>query len=358
VDSDCDIAFDISKFKKAPQRTLSGALKESIMIRSFYIGQNGKIEKELRRDRLAEVLKIQKGLLWVDICAESIESSETLLRDIFGFHPLAVDDALRETHVPKVDDWGRYLYLVVYAFQNKIQYSEQAHFIELDIFLGRNFLVTYHENVIPAQDEIWEICQKDERCQTRGAAYLFYRLMDTMVDQYLYLVEAIDDTVDEIEDQVFTRPEPEVLEAIFTLKRTLLRLRRILMPQREVFNKLSRGDYTIIERVDMFYFRDIYDHVIRLHDLTESMRDLVGGALDSYLSVVNNRMNEVMKILTIITTLFMPLSFLTGFFGMNFFQAAFPLQAWTGKLAFVLTVVIMLITPMGMYLWMRRRAWM
>jgi magnesium transporter len=322
------------------------------------MGQDGKIEKELHRDRLAEVLRVQKGLLWVDVCAEPIETSEPLLRDTFGFHPLAVDDALRETHVPKVDDWGRYLYLVVYACQNDIKYVKQANFMELDVFLGRNFLVTYHEKTIPALDEVWEICPADERCQTRGAAYLLYMLMDALIDQYMRFVETIDDTMDEIEDQVFTEPEADILEVIFSLKRTLLRLRRIMMPQREVFNKLSRGDYTIIERINMFYFRDIYDHVVRLHDLTESMRDLVSGALDSYLSVVNNRMNEVVKTLTVITTLFMPLSFLTGFFGMNFFQAAFPLHAWTGKLAFVLTIIILLITPLGMVLWMRRRAWM
>jgi magnesium transporter len=257
-----------------------------------------------------------------------------------------------------VDDWGRYLYLVVYAYQNGTKSFEQAHFMELDVFLGRNFLVTYREKELQELDEIWEICQADERCQTRGAAYLLYRLMDALIDQYMHFVEVIDETMDEIEDQVFTKPEPDLLEVIFSLKRTLLRLRRIMMPQREVFNKLSRGDYTIIERVNIFYFRDIYDHVVRLHDLTESMRDLVSGALDSYLSVVNNRMNEVVKTLTVITTLFMPLSFLTGFFGMNFFQAAFPLQAWTGKLAFALTIMALLITPFGMVLWMRRRAWM
>jgi magnesium transporter len=266
-----------------------------------------------------------------------------------------VDDALRETHVPKVDDWGKYLYLVVYTFLNGLETTQEMHFLELDIFLGKNYLVTYHEKTIPTLEGIWDICQTDERFQTRGPAYVLYRLVDGIVDQYMYLLEVMDDIMDEIEGQVFAEPEADTLEVIFSLKRNLLRLRRILMPQREVFNKLSRGDYTIIDRVNMFYFRDIYDHIVRLHDLTESLRDLASGALDSYLSVVNNRMNEVMKTLTIITTLFMPLSFLTGFFGMNFFQAALPLEAWTGKLAFGLTIMALLGTPVGMYLWMRRR---
>jgi magnesium transporter len=150
---------------------------------------------------------------------------------------------------------------------------------------------------------------------------------------------------------------PSLLEQIFTLKRALLRLRRIIAPQREVLNKLARGDYAVIDVQDRVFFRDVYDHLVRLYDVAESLRDLVGSALDTYLSVVNNRMNEVMKILTVITTLFMPLSFLTGFFGMNFFQPVTPLIAWTDRLTFGLILAAMGLIPVGMYVWMRRRAW-
>jgi magnesium transporter len=149
-----------------------------------------------------------------------------------------------------------------------------------------------------------------------------------------------------------------MLEHIFDLKRALLHLRRIMAPQREVLNRLARGDYIVVGSGDRPFFRDVYDHLVRLYDISEGLRDLVSGALDTYLSVVNNRMNEVMKTLTVITTLFMPLSFLVGFFGMNFFEVTRALPAWTSRPAFFLVPAAMLVTPMAMYLWMRRRAWM
>ena len=142
------------------------------------------------------------------------------------------------------------------------------------------------------------------------------------------------------------------------LKRALLHLRRIIAPQREVLNKLARGDYGVIDEGERIFFRDVYDHLVRLYDITEGLRDLVGGALDTYLSVVSNRMNEVMRTLTVITTLFLPVSFLVGFFGTNFFQPVAPLTAWTDRPAFVLMLLAMIVVPAGMFLWIRKRAWM
>jgi magnesium transporter len=144
---------------------------------------------------------------------------------------------------------------------------------------------------------------------------------------------------------------------LFDLKRILLAMRRILLPQREVLNKMARDDYKVIDQKDRIFFRDIYDHLVRLHDLNESLRDLVGGVLDTYLSVINNRMNEVMKTLTTITTLFMPISFVTGFFGMNFFEPVASLVDWTARQAFFVTLGIFMLLPFGMYIWMRRKTW-
>jgi magnesium transporter len=134
-------------------------------------------------------------------------------------------------------------------------------------------------------------------------------------------------------------------------------MRRILLPQREVLNKLARDDYQVIDPKDRIFFRDIYDHLVRLHDLNESLRDLVSGALDTYLSVVNNRMNEVMKTLTIITTLFMPLAFVTGFFGMNFFEPLGLMRNWTTSPVFYIMLSITVLLPSSMFLWMRRQTW-
>ena len=190
-----------------------------------------------------------------------------------------------------------------------------------------------------------------------AAAHLIYKIMDFLVAGYMPTVERIDSAIDELEDHIFDKPSPRTLERLFALKRVLLAMRRILLPQREVLNKLARDDYRVIDPKDRIFFRDIYDHLVRLHDLNENLRDLVGGALDTYLSVVNNRMNDIMKTLTIITTIFMPLAFVTGFFGMNFFEPQGRLTNWTTNPIFYITLAINVLLPIGMYLWMRRRTW-
>ncbi|HLF82342.1 MAG TPA: magnesium/cobalt transporter CorA [Anaerolineales bacterium] len=308
-------------------------------------------------EQLAAALQDRQGLVWVDFVGESVEASEPVLRDVFHFHPLAIDDALRETHIPKVDDWTNYLYIAMYAveFGRATQPRLQAH--ALDAFLGETYLVTHHDHSIAAVDRIWDRCQTDERLVGAGPDHLFYALSDEVIMAYMRTVEDLDQAIDELEDAVLARPSPETLQDVLSLKGSLLNLRRLVGPQREVFNKLARDEYAMIDPRDRIYFRDVYDHLVRLHDINESMRDQVGGALEIYLSVINNRMNEIMKTLTIITTLFMPISFLTGFFGMNFFGPVAPrLGNWTGMPSFLIALAVLLLTPMGFYLWFRRRA--
>jgi magnesium transporter len=328
------------------------------MIRSLYYTQDGRLRTDLGPDEFPAALRDVDGLLWVDFSDELPEACEPILRETFGFHPLAVDDALEESHIPKVDDWGQYVYLVLHAVVFDPRDDGQVGTLELDVFLGKNYLVTHQAQPVAALDRVWTACQRDERHLRIGVAHLLYELADELVADYMPVIDGIDEAIDQIEDQVFENPTPSLLEQLFLLKRALLRLRRIIAPQREVLNKLARGDYSVIDARYGVFFRDVYDHLVRLHDITESLRDLVGSALDTYLSVVNNRMNDVMKTLTIITTLFMPISFLAGFFGMNFFQPVAPLDVWTGRAALGLTLVAVVLMPVGMYLWMRRRAWM
>jgi magnesium transporter len=334
------------------------------MIRSLYHTHDNLLHTDLSIEALATALEDEQGLLWLDLAEEPPDACLPILRDVFEFHPLAVDDALEEAHVPKVDDWGSYLYLVLHAvtfvkeLAREKNNGEALQTRELDIFLGKHYLITHHTEPIAALNRTWAACQRRERCLQKGPAHLLYTLADELATDYMPVVDQIDEGIDRIEDQIFADPAPSVLEQIFMLKRALLRLRRVIAPQREVLNKLARRDYATIEPESRVFFRDVYDHLVRLYDLTESLRDLVSSALDTYLSVVNNRMNEVMKILTVITTLFMPLSFLVGFFGMNFFQPVMALNAWTRRIAFALTLTAMLIVPIGMYVWMRNRAWM
>ena len=331
------------------------------MIRSLYSTPNKKIRTDLTPNEIGAALKDSRSLLWVDFCQTPPEEDAPILLNTFGFHPLAVDDALQESHVPKVDDWGQYLYIVLHAvlFNKEARDSEHVETLELDVFLGKHYLVTHHDKPIAAVDRVWANCQRDERYVKAGADHLLYELADGVVADYMSIVDEIDEAIDRLEDEVFDKPTPQTLGRIFKIKRAVLNLRRTISPQREALNKLARDDYPVVDAKDRVYFRDVYDHLVRLYDINESLRDLVGGALDTYLSVINNNLNEVVKTLTVITTLFMPISFVAGFFGMNFFQPIEdPLRTWTGSPVFLLALAAMSLTPVGMYLWIRRRGWM
>lgn len=327
------------------------------MIRSLYYKPGQPIRTDIPPAEFKRLLRDRRGTLWVDFIGEPEELAEPILRS-FGFHPLAIDDALQETHTPKVDDWGDYLYIVLsilnYKHENGVFESEID---ELDVFLGANYVITFHDQLLTAIEDTWTACQRDIRHVQDGADHLLYRIVDSLVMGYMPLVEEIDARVDLIEDEIFDRPGPEILEQIFALKRLLLTMRRILVPQREVLNKLARDDYRVIDPRDRIFFRDIYDHLVRLHDLNESLRDLVSGALDTYLSVTNNRMNEIMKVLTVITTFFMPITFITGFFGMNFFEPVARLVGWTSQQVLTATLATLFGLPLLMYFWMRGRTW-
>ncbi len=328
------------------------------MIRSFYRPAEGILQTDLSLEAIAAARQDAEGLLWIDLCDEPVATCEPILRDLFGFHPLAVDDALAESHHPKVDDWGSYLYLVLHGVVFDAEDDRRLHTLELDVFLGRSYVITHHREPIAALERVWALCQRDERHIRRGPDHLLYLLADELVADYMPVVEQLDEALDHLEDELFDHAGKTVPEQIFQLKRGLLHLRRIIAPQREVLNKLARGDFPVVHDDDRVFFRDVYDHLVRLYDITESLRDMVGGVLDTHLSVVNNRMNDVMKTLTIITTLFMPLSFLAGFFGMNFFGPVTSLDAWTDQPAFIITLLVMVGLPVLMATWMHRRGWL
>ena len=264
-----------------------------------------------------------------------------------------------------MDDRGEYLYIVLHAITFALSDGNESDVaqrkvasLELDLFVGSQYLVTYQSEDITAVGRMWVACQRDARHLNKGIAHLLCELADALVADCMPVVERLDEAIDRVEERVFTDPDPTLLEQILALRRAVIHLRRFIAPQREVLNNLARRDYAVIATGDRIFFRDIYDHLVRLYDINESLRDRVGGATEAYLSVVNNRMNDIVKTLTIVTAFFMPLSFITGFFGMNFFQAVAPPGAWTGEAVFVLTLTAMMLTPVGMYLWMRKRAWM
>ena len=328
------------------------------MIRLLHRDRAGNVRKNVPLAELSRLLRLRGGLIWLDLAGESPEVCEPILRQAFGFHPLAIDDALQESHIPKLDDWGDYLYLAIHAIRYDAASDPALTTHEFDAFLGADYLVTHHDDPLPDVDRVWDRADRDDRYIASGADHLYYALADEIILGYLRSVEAVDETIERFEDAVFARPTPTVLEQVFSLKRGLLQLRRIVGPQREVFNKLARDDFGVIDKRDRVYFRDVYDHLVRLHDINESMRDQVTGVLEIYLGVINNRMNEIMKTLTLITTVFLPISFLVSFFGMNYFAPPVLFGEWTSLPSFVATMLILILTPIGFYLWFRRRAWL
>ncbi len=327
------------------------------MIRLLHRDRDGNVRKDVPLSELPRRLK-RGGLLWLDLAGEAPEICEPILREAFGFHPLAIDDALKETHIPKLDDWGDYLYLAIHAIHYDPTADPSLSTQEFDAFLGADYLVTHHDDPLPGVDRVWNRLDRDDRYITAGADHLYYALADEIILGYLHSVEAIDEKIEEFEDEVFERPTSHTLEQVFSLKRGLLHLRRVVGPQREVFNKLARDDFRVVDKKDRVYFRDVYDHLVRLHDINESMRDQVTGVLEIYLSVINNRMNEIMKTLTQIAVVFLPISFLVGFFGMNYFAPPPLFGEWTSMPSFLVTMLILILTPVGFYLWFRRRAWL
>jgi magnesium transporter len=331
------------------------------IIRVIYREASGIVHQDWPVSQLADAVADQSGTVWVDI--EDSESAangrvDTILREVFHFHSLAIEDALVDTHVPRVDDWGDYLYLVFHSLDIDGE-SDQLRLRELDVFLGRNYLVTYHNEPLPEIEQHRRNIERDpvKRCGN-GADYILYHILDLIVAGYLPAIERLDEAIDDAQDEVFASPTTLTLKTIFQVKRAALRLNRILAPEREVLNRLARDDYVPIPHDHRVYFRDIYDHLVRIHDITESLRDLIAGALDTYLSAISNRTNEIMKTLTLVTVMFLPMSFLAGFFGMNFFGETLMFrEALPKHVLFALTCLTMVVTPGIMWMWARHRRW-
>ncbi len=330
-------------------------------IRAIYRDSDGNMHLDWPADRIEEAVQSGGGTLWVDFMAAKEAGTrevETWLHRVFPFHPLAVEDALRETNLPKVDDWSGYLY-VVFRVPRMEPGSDVLEMHELDIFLGGNYLVTFHVMPMEILDAEREAIARDPRDRLRhGADHLLFRVLERAVDQALTAIEEMDERVDDLQDAVIEDACPALLRSIFRIKRSAIQLHKTLAPQREVLNRLARDPYEPIREEHRVYFRDLYDHVVRIHDISESLRDLIAGTLETYLSVISNRTNDIMKTLTMVTVMFLPMSFLAGFFGMNFFGERLALDLPMPRgLLFAATCGIMAISPCFMWVYAKRRRW-
>ncbi len=325
-------------------------------MRSIFYSSEGKTLADLEYYALVDAVKGGSGVLWLDFEDPQEEQVEGLLAQIFSFHPLAIDNALRESKIPKLDDWVNYLYLVFHLPEHQdAPFSLKIR--ELDIFIGKNYLVTYHRQSLTVLNEMWEAVQRDPRYLQHGSIYLLYRLVDDIVASFMPLADAMHLEIDRLEEQLFQAPKSGKLERILELKRLLADLLRTFGHIREVIMALAREEHHLIDSRARYYFRNTYDHLMWIEDLLERSADQISQLLDTYLLLVNNKMSEAMKTLAIIATIFYPLSFLTSFFGMNFFFPAVPIQAWVTPAVFALVLVFIAIFPYGLYRWLFRKGW-
>lgn len=311
---------------------------------------DGRVETPTDLGSLAEILRDPRALLWLDAEGEPAETVEALAAR-FDLHPVTVEDFIHRNQRPKVEEFDQYIFLVIHALQairDDILETEELH-----VVLKGNCLLTVHDRPLDAVKRVYDRCLADPRPLQNGVSFLLYLLSDGLVDGYFPVLDALGDEIDSLEDAVVKAPARARMQRIFEVKRVVVQLRKIVSPQREVYNALSRRDYPFIEPRTAVYFRDVHDHLVRAFEIIDSYRDLVANTLEAYLAAISNRLGQVMKQLAIIATIFMPLSFLTGFFGMNFSGLPFN-QSWL--LGLVLTLMAGL--PIVMLIFFARRGWL
>jgi magnesium transporter len=323
--------------------------------RSIYYAPDESLRLDLSQAEIAEALKDDQGLLWLSLASDD-PTSAALLRDLFGFHELAIEDCL-SSHVdtPKVDDYGNYLLIV----SQSVHYTENAERLELeevDLFLGRNFVVTVKAPQSGRSvDKLFLEAQGNSFLLKRGADFIAHTILDVMVDDILPAVEAMDETLDDLEQRIIERPTKALLSEVLLLKRNTLRLRRSILPQRDMVNRLSRGEFGLLIRTEaLIFYRDIYDHIVRVESMLDGLRDLADSSLSSYLSSLNNRMNEVMKAMSVVAVIFLPLTLIASIFGTNLDYSPTGLTLDGG---FFWMLGLMIILTAAMILYFRRRGW-
>jgi magnesium transporter len=300
----------------------------------------GLLDEKLRRDEF----------FWLDLHGPSAEDIE-LLRDPFGFHPLAVEDSEHFGQRPKAEDYEDFVFLVVYGWS-----PDEDGLVEVHCFFSERFLVTVRRDEAPSLDALRARFERDLDRFPQGAIAL-HEVIDSLVDDFFPVLEQLDDRLDLIEEHIFASPKPEHLEDIFAMKRRLVRLRRVVAPQRDLLGRIAGGAVelpgmtTDTER----YFRDVYDHLVRLGEAIDGIREMMNAAIDAYLSTSSNRLNETTKQLAVIATIFLPLTFVTGFFGQNFGWMVDHVSSWQMFVALGLGLEV--VTLIALLVLFRLRGW-
>jgi len=311
-------------------------------------------EKEIHKIEECFPFKDKPTVTWINIDGLQEVGVVEKIGTHFGVHPLILEDILHTGQRPKAEDLGDYLFIVlkmIYHDENEDEIMGE----QVSLILGQNYVISFQEREGDIFNPIRERIRNGKgRIRKAGADYLAYALIDAIVDHYFVILEKLGEKIESLEEELVTNPIPETLQMIHTLKRNLIFLRKSVWPLREVISGLERGESPLITEPTGIYLRDVYDHTIQVIDTIETFRDMVSGMLDIYLSSLSNRMNEVMKVLTIIATIFIPLTFIVGIYGMNF--KFMPELEW--HWGYPTALIIMLLLVGFMLLYFRRKKWL
>jgi len=307
-------------------------------------------EREVATLEECAAYKNRPGVTWINVDGLGDVVVLQKLGERFGLHPLALEDVHNVGQRPKLDEFGDHLFIVM--TQEKLAATIESE--QVGIFLGKDYVITIQEAPGDCFDPVRDRLRKGGgRIRQQGPDYLAYALIDALVDQSFPILEKLGERIEDLEQEVVERPTRETLTAIRDVKRDLLHLRRMSWPQREVIHGLQREDSLFVTRETRIFLRDLYDHVIQILDMIESYRELASSMLDIYLSSLSNRMNEIMKVLTVISTIFIPLTFLSGVYGMNFHH----MPELETKFGYFVVLGVMVSVAFGMLYWFRRKGW-
>jgi len=310
-------------------------------------------EKEVNNVEEAFSSRDKSSVTWLNI--DGVHQPEVIeqVGKHFGIHPLVLEDIANTGQRPKMEDFDDYIYVVMRMLRFDVKENETKT-EQVSIILGRGFAISFQEREGDVFDTIRDRLRNNKgRIRKMGSDYLAYALIDAIVDNYFMILEKLGETIEDAEDKLVTNPSTETLRTIHDLKREMIFLRKSVWPLREVINRLERSESALINKPTCVYLRDVYDHTIQVMDSVETFRDMLSGMLDIYLSSLSNRMNEVMKVLTVIATIFIPLTFLAGVYGMNFRYMPELEQA----LGYPAVLILMLIIAMLLVVYFRRKKW-
>jgi magnesium transporter len=313
---------------------------------------NGHLSEKFPLTEISEVLKQKEDLLWID-APDPTDDDLKMLQEEFGFHPLAMEDATQLRQRPKVDFYEGYIFLVFYCLDH-YEHGKPLVARQVSFFVGSNYVVTLHEGEVGVFTEIkhrWE--QNLKAITSHDAGILMYTILDAIVDDYFPLIDDLSEEVEALEDVLFGKFDRETQQRIFRLKKDLFSIRRVVAPERDVLNVLVRRDTPIFSETAIIYLQDVYDHIIRVTEAIDMFRDLMSSALDSFLSVTSNRLNEVMKTLTGWSIILMTIAAISGIYGMNFKHI--PALSW--HFGYVFALFFMVLASVGLYLLFRRRGY-